>query len=58
MSEQNHNNQPVLFVEDSWMLGIVATPPNGNPFEMHHKENIASNLQMIISLGFLTTENE
>ena len=56
--QMEHSYQPVLFVEDSWMLGIVATLPNGNPFEMHHKENFASSLQMIISLGSLTTGNE
>ena len=56
--QMRHSYQPVLFVEDCWMLDMAATPSNGNSFEMHHKEKLASSLQMIISLGSLTIENE
>ena len=41
--QMEHSYQPVLFVEDSWILDIVATPTNGSPFEMHHKEKFANN---------------
>ena len=54
--QMEHSYQLLLSVEDSWMLGIVATPSNGNTFEMHHKENCASSLQMVISLGPLRLE--
>ena len=53
-----HSDQPVLFVEDCWMLDIVATPPRGNPSEMFHKEKFAFSLQMIVSLGSVTIGNE
>ena len=56
--QMEHNYQPVLVVEDFWMLDIVGIPTNGNPFEMYHKEKFASGLQMIISLGSLTIGNE
>ena len=56
--QMEHSYPSVLFVEDSSMLDIVATPTNGNPFEMHHKEKFVSILQMIISLGSLTIGNE